>query len=243
MAGPIRDGVGADGVDAIAPRRLLIFDCDGVLVDSERLHVDIDVRCITELGWPITHEEVIERHLGRSERDAIADIASVIGAPVPDAWVQRWRAAYTTAYETELAAVPGVADALRDLTAAGWVVCVATSGHRDLTWRKLRRCGLDGWFSDESVFTAAEVAHGKPAPDLFLLAASRMGFAPSECVVVEDSRPGVAAARAAGMPCIGFAGGVTRAADLAAADVVVTEADGLRDLAALAAGLLPAPGS
>ncbi len=202
---------------------LVVFDCDGVLVDSERLHIEVDVRAIRELGWPITFEEVVERHMGRSEADQLADIEAVTGRPVPSDWVARWSSAYGAAYETELVALPGVSGAIETLVAAGWQVCVATSGSRVGTWRKLRICGLDGWFADERIFTAADVARGKPAPDLFLLAASSLGFAPGACVVVEDSRHGVAAARAAGMPCVGFAGGIGPVAWLADATVILDD--------------------
>lgn len=218
---------------------LVVFDCDGVLVDSERLNVEIDVRAIRELGWPITREEVIARHLGRSEADALADIASVIGRPVPSEWTERWRSAYLTAYETELVAVPGVRPAIEALLREGWAICVATSGRRSATWTKLATCGLDDLFVDERIFTAADVAHGKPAPDLFLHAADRSGFAPSACVVIEDSAHGVTAATAAGMPCVGFAGGVTAPEQLAAADVVVED---MEDLPAAISALASSPG-
>ena len=207
--------------------RLVVFDCDGVLVDSERLNVDLDVLAIGELGWPITREEVIARHVGLSEADATADIESVIGRPIPPEWLARWRGLYQAAYDTELAAVPGVATAIEELVADGWAACVATSGERSATWRKLTRCRLEGWFTDASVFTAADVVRGKPAPDLFLWAAQRMGVAPERCVVVEDSPHGVAAARAAGMPCIGFAGSVTSRAQLADADLIIDDMAGL----------------
>ena len=207
--------------------RLVVLDCDGVLVDSERLNVELDVRAIGELGWPITREEVIARHVGLSEADATADIESVIGRPIPPEWVARWRERYQAAYDSELEAVPGVGAAIEDLVADGWAVCAATSGERSATWRKLTRCGLEGWFADASVFTAADVARGKPAPDLFLWAAQRMGVGPDRCVVVEDSPHGVAGARAAGMPCIGFAGSVTSRAQLADADLIIDDMSGL----------------
>lgn len=207
--------------------RLVVFDCDGVLVDSERLNVDLDVRAIGELGWPITRDEVIARHVGLSEADAVADIESVIRRPIPPEWVVRWRGLYQAAYETELEAVPGVGAAIEALVADGWAVCVATSGSRDGTWQKLTRCGLEGWFTDASVFTAADVIRGKPAPDLFLWAAQRTDVAPDRCVVVEDSPHGVAAARAARMPCVGFAGSVTSRDQLTDADVIIDDMAGL----------------
>lgn len=236
MAADVPQRPRVDRVSAPQPR-LVVFDCDGVLVDSERLAVEIDVRAIAELGWPITRDEVIERHLGRSEADALADIESVIGRPVPADWIQRWGEVYGTVFDTELEAVPGVAQALARLVAEGWLVCVATSGRRERTWRKLRRCGLDGWFTDEQIFTAADVSVGKPAPDLFLLAAAQMGVPPARCVVVEDSHHGVAAALAAGMPCVGFVGAVSRPGQVDGA--AVTLVDELSGLPAVADRLVP----
>ncbi|HOA58596.1 MAG TPA: HAD-IA family hydrolase, partial [Dermatophilaceae bacterium] len=104
---------------------------------------------------------------------------------------------------------------------------VATSGERATTWRKLARCGLAQWFTEATVFTAADVARGKPAPDLFLWAGAQLGVAPERCVVVEDSPHGVAAARAAGMPCVGFAGSVTSRGQLVDADVVIDDMSAL----------------
>ena len=215
------------GVGVSGRGRLVVFDCDGVLVDSERLNVALDVEAIGELGWAITREEVIARHVGLSEADATADIESVIGRPVPAEWVLRWRSAYHAAYEMQLEAVPGVGAAIADLVADGWAVCVATSGERATTWRKLARCGLAQWFTEATVFTAADVARGKPAPDLFLWAGAQLGVAPERCVVVEDSPHGVAAARAAGMPCVGFAGSVTSRGQLVDADVVIDDMSAL----------------
>ena len=192
------------GVGVSGRGRLVVFDCDGVLVDSERLNVALDVEAIGELGWAITREEVIARHVGLSEADATADIESVIGRPVPAEWVLRWRSAYHAAYETQLEAVPGVGAAIADLVADGWQ-----------------------WFTEATVFTAADVARGKPAPDLFLWAGAQLGVAPERCVVVEDSPHGVAAARAAGMPCVGFAGSVTSRGQLVDADVVIDDMSAL----------------
>jgi len=99
---------------------LVIFDCDGVLVDGEQLAVAIDVRAIGALGWPITEVEVIERHLGRSNADVLADIAEHIGRPVPADWDEAWNAEYRRVFDEQLEAVPGVAEAIKVLAAEGF---------------------------------------------------------------------------------------------------------------------------
>lgn len=202
--------------------RLVIFDCDGVLVDSERLGVEIDVRAITRLGWPVTRDEVISRFLGRSEADAIAEIEAYLGQPVPEDFSQQWAAEYRQAFSESLEAVPGVGAAITAVREAGLAVCVASSGGHRKIRRNLGLTGLAHHFG-EHIFSAADVPHGKPAPDLFLHAASSMGFVPDRCVVVEDSRHGVAAAKAAGMRVVGFAGGITPRLQLADADAIIED--------------------
>ncbi len=214
--------------------RLVVFDCDGVLIDSERLNVDIDVAAIRELGWQITREQVIDRHLGRSEADGLADIAAHIGRPVPQEWIERWRQAYRDVYVTDLVAVPGIVAALDTVVAQGYAVCVASSARQAALRRNLGQCDLLRYFPEGTIFSAQDVERGKPAPDLFRHAARSMGFDPSACVVVEDSQHGVAAARAAAMPVVGFAGGVTPRALLAAADAVIADP---AELPAVIAGL------
>ena len=206
----------------------ILFDCDRVLVDSERLAVAIDVRAIGELGWPITHAEVIDRHVGRSNADVVADIEAHLGRPLPVDWGEQWSAEYHRVFDEQLEAVPGVAEALKTVAAEGFQTCVASSGSHEKMRRTLGKTGLwdffDGW-----IFSACEVERGKPEPDLFLYAARQVGPTPDHCVVVEDSRYGVAGAKAAGMKAIGFAGGITPAAHLEAADVVITDMADLPD--------------
>lgn len=214
---------------------LVVFDCDGVLVDSERLAVEIDVRAIGELGWPITADEVIHRHVGISEADAIADIEAHIGRPVPPGWARAWAGEYRRVFDERLEAVPGVAAAVDAVVAAGYLVCVASSGSHAKMRRTLTRTGLWDRF-DGLLHSAEEVERGKPAPDLFLYAAARLRVPPARCVVVEDSRHGVAGARQAGMASVGYAGGVTPAVHLTEADVVITD---MADLPAAVARLLP----
>ena len=186
---------------------LVIFDCDGVLVDSERLAVRVEARLLAELGWPLSEDEILERFVGRSDAYLLAEIEAALGRAVPD-WPARYTAALRDAFTGELRAVDGVVAALGDI---GLPTCVASSG----TTEKVRfTLGLTGLLErfDGRIFSATEVAEGKPAPDLFLHAAARMATDPAACVVVEDSAAGVEAARRAGMRCLAYAGGLTPAA-------------------------------
>jgi beta-phosphoglucomutase-like phosphatase (HAD superfamily) len=228
----------------VTSRSLIIFDCDGVLVDSERLGVEIEVRHLAEVGWPLTAEQIVERFVGRTEDAMVAAIEGQIGRPVPAEWRRRWLAETQAALDESLEAVPGVRDAIETLVLAGYEVCVASSGRPEKIERSLTTTGLLTLFDldgagrtrgrPRGIFSAVEVAHGKPEPDLFLLAAATMGIEPSSCVVVEDSRYGVSAALAAGMRAVGFSGGLTKAADLADADIVL---DDMTDLPAAIAAL------
>lgn len=196
---------------------LVIFDCDGVLVDSERLALRVESAALARLGWPLTETEVAERFLGRSDSYVHAEIEARIGRPIPDEWTQELAEAYRAAYDAELTAVDGIVEAL---DAIHLPTCIASSG----THGKMRRTlGLTGLYDrfEGRIYSATEVAHGKPEPDLFLHAAAQMGVEPARCVVVEDSPYGVQAARAAGMRSLGYAGGVTPAEWLAGPETIV----------------------
>jgi HAD superfamily hydrolase (TIGR01509 family) len=199
------------------PYDLVVFDCDGVLVDSERLAVRIEARALTALGWVIDEHEVIERFVGRSHADMTRDIVAYLGRELPDNWDAELDVLYRATFEAELEPVPGIAAALGHITTP---TCVASSSGHDHLRFALGHTGLLDNF-DGRIFSASEVEHGKPAPDLFLHAARRMGADPARCAVVEDSAPGVAAAVAAGMDAYAFAGGVTPAAKLAGPGVTV----------------------
>jgi HAD superfamily hydrolase (TIGR01509 family) len=201
---------------------LVLFDCDGVLVDSERLVVDIDVAAVTAAGWPVTRQQVVETFVGRSDADVVALIEAQLGHALPADWDAHWDAEYRRVLDEQLEPVPGVRAAVEEVVARGRRTCVASSGSHDKMRRTLGRTGLWELFEGR-IFSATEVARGKPAPDLFLHAASRMRVDPGRCVVVEDSRYGVAAARSAGMRVVGFAGGITPESHLADADVVITD--------------------
>jgi HAD superfamily hydrolase (TIGR01509 family) len=182
---------------------LVIFDCDGVLVDSERIAVRVDVKAFAELGWEMERAEVVERFMGRSDADADREIEAHLGHPPPPGWNEAVRRRYRAALEAELEPVPGVLGAL---DAIALPTCVASSGTHEKLRFTLGRTGLLERFEGR-IFSAEDVERGKPAPDLFLHAAAAMGADPARCAVVEDSGPGVEAARAAGMRTFGFTGG------------------------------------
>ena len=195
---------------------LVIFDCDGVLVDTERLTVGVEARVLTELGWPHTTDEVVTRWMGRSSAAQLAELEERLGAHGSRTFDERTTAELLGVVERELTAVDGIATLLDRLDAAGVPTCVASSGTHERMCHTLGLTGLYDRFAGR-IFSATEVEHGKPAPDLFLHAAASMGAEPSRCVVVEDSVYGVQAAVAAGMTVYGFAGGLTSEQDLVAA--------------------------
>jgi HAD superfamily hydrolase (TIGR01509 family) len=212
---------------------LVIFDCDGVLVDSERIAVRTDVQVLATLGWVLTEAECIERFVGLSDKSIKAAIEAHLGRVLPDDWDQEFQSLYRDAFAAELEPVPGVVEALDQLTLP---TCVASSSSHDKLRFTLGLTGLYERFAGR-IFSAYDVARGKPAPDLFLHAAARMGVEPAACAVVEDSRYGIQAARAAGMRAFGFAGGLTPAAWLEAPGTVVFS--DMRDLPGLLARARP----
>jgi HAD superfamily hydrolase (TIGR01509 family) len=208
---------------------LVIFDCDGVLVDSERIGVRIDVQALAELGWPLTEAEVIERFVGRSHAYMVGEIEAALGRRLPADWETSFHSRYREAFEAELRPVDGVVEALEAIATP---TCVASSSSHDGLRHSLGLTGLLARFEGR-IFSAEDVRNGKPAPDLFLHAAATLSADPARCAVIEDSRYGVEAARAAGMRAFGFAGGLTHRARLAGAATVVF--DDMRELPALLA--------
>jgi HAD superfamily hydrolase (TIGR01509 family) len=195
----------------------VIFDCDGVLVDTEPAANRVLARILTEAGLPTTTEESMRTYMGRSWASCM-QIASELAGRALDG--EALRAQYTAgvraAWSRSLEPVPGIAAAL---DAIALPTCVASSGEHERMRFTLGRTGLYERFAGR-IFSATEVEHGKPAPDLFLHAARSMDFDPAATTVVEDTVPGVQAARAAGMRALGFARH-TPAADLAAAGAEV----------------------
>lgn len=199
---------------------LFIFDCDGVLVDSEVLAVEIDRMVLEEHGWSLTREQVIERFRGIPMIKVQEGLEEHLGRPLGADWIDSLEARYKESFEKELRPVPGIIEALEQLQGSR---CVASSGTHERIRHSLTLCKMLGYFEDSHIFSAQDVRHGKPAPDLFLHAASSMGFSPENCLVIEDSAHGVTAARAAGMKVLGYAGGVTPAQKLEDAGAQIFE--------------------
>ena len=201
---------------------LIIFDCDGVLVDSERLSIRVDALFLDRLGWPMAESEIVERFVGRSDADIRAEIEERIGGRIPAEIDREFDRLYRETFEAELRPVDGIVEALDAIAVLGTQICVASSGDHDKIRRSLELTSLTPYF-DDRIFSAADVAQGKPAPDLFLHAAERMRAAPTRSAVVEDSAFGIDAAIAAGMQAFAYAGGVTAADRLTRPRVVVFE--------------------
>ncbi len=182
---------------------LVIFDCDGVMVDSERLTIEVESRLITALGWPLAPGEVAERFLGRSDSYMVTEIEAVIGRAIPE-WRSEYECELRRAFTRELKPVDGVPDLLETLDVQ---TCIASSGTHEKMALTLGLTGLWDHF-DGRIFSVNEVGRGKPAPDLFLHAAASMEAAPDRCLVIEDSPSGIEAALAADMRCVAYAGGL-----------------------------------
>ena len=182
---------------------LVIFDCDGVLIDSEIVVCRLTGELLTGLGYPITTEEVIRRFAGRPERGMIADIEADWGRSVPPEFFPEVRRRIEHAYATELRIMPGIAGLLDRLRTR---VCVASSAYPAKLRLGLEAVGLHDRFAP-NIVSASVVAHGKPAPDVFVYAAGWMRTPVADCLVIEDSVAGVRAAIAAGMRAFGFVGG------------------------------------
>ncbi|MES2143092.1 MAG: HAD family hydrolase [Pseudomonadota bacterium] len=185
------------------PFDMVIFDCDGVLIDSEIISARLLIAELADLGVRVDLEYVARNFLGRSYPTVMAQIRRDFSLDLPASFEDGYRARLLAAFERELAVMPGAAGVLDRLALPR---CVATSSSPRRAEQSLRITGL--WPQVVgSVFTASEVANGKPAPDLFLYAAARMGAEPARCLVIEDSLTGIRAARAAGMEVWRFLGG------------------------------------
>ncbi|MCJ2035631.1 HAD family hydrolase [Methylobacterium sp. J-068] len=214
---------------------LVIFDCDGVLVDSEPISLARLTAGLNRIGVPIDVETVRARFAGTSMVSIMEHIARDYGVAAPEGFVDAVKTDTLQAFDAELRAMAGVAEAV---AALGLPSCVASSSDPVRLRHSLGLTGLLPLFEGR-IFSSSMVARGKPAPDLFLHAAAAMGAAPAACVVIEDSVPGVTAARAAGMRVVGFSGGGHWGHDPAAADLTRAGASQVfrdyRDLAAVIA--------
>lgn len=185
---------------------LVIFDCDGVLIDSEAIFCTVDAEALTRLGHPTTASEISERFAGVPHQTAWSQLSSELNLKLPENWVANLLLECDRRFQTDLAPIPGAANAIKAIFEGGDQVCVASSTELPSLRGNLDRAGLLT-FVEPHVFSVSQVKRAKPAPDVFLYAASQMGFDPSETVVIEDSVTGVLAAKRAGMKVFGFTGG------------------------------------
>lgn len=183
---------------------LVIFDCDGVLVDSEAIANRIMAEHITATGVPIAYEDCRARFVGGTLQRVMDTVEEWLGRPLPPGWKEDFEARRNEAFRHELKAVEGIEAVLETLSGRRMEFCVASSGSLEKMDLTLGLTGLKRYFG-ERLFSAAMVAHGKPEPDIFLYAAEQMGCLPETCVVVEDSPTGVTAAVAAGMRVLAYA--------------------------------------
>ncbi|MFE2701646.1 HAD family hydrolase [Streptomyces mirabilis] len=208
---------------------LVIFDNDGVLVDSEPISNTILAAYLTELGHPTSYEESIRDYMGSAMHRIHELVQERSGQRLPEDFDDVFHGRVFAAFERELQSVPGAVQLLEKLAADEVPYCVASSGSHERIRVGHRKTGLDRWFDEGRVFSSQDVGRGKPAPDLFLHAAERMGVAPERCVVVEDSPLGVRAANAAGMDVYGFTA-MAPAAKLTGATQLFSELGELADL-------------
>ncbi len=193
---------------------LIIFDCDGVLVNSERLTVRTVALILADLGWQLSESEIASRFSGRIASEVQRDIEAQIGHPVD--WAELFEARYLDVFERELEPIQGILEVLNVIET---MTCVASSSKRAEIQYKLTKTKLISKFEDR-IFTAEDVTRGKPAPDIFLHAARAMGVNPRNCAVVEDSFFGVTAATEAKMTVFGFSGSVTSSDILTSAGAI-----------------------
>ena len=204
---------------------LVIFDCDGVLVDSEVISCQAHADILSASGYPITVAQVFDRFLGRSLKQARLEVEAELGRSLPEDFNAQLQERLFRQFEADLQAVIGITQAL---DAIDIPVCVASSGSHERMRVSLGAVSLYDRFAPH-IFSSSQVQNGKPAPDLFLFAAAQMRAEPAACLVVEDSVAGIRGARAAGMTVLGFHGGShcgrDHAATLQAAGATTTFGD------------------
>ncbi|MFJ4818928.1 HAD family hydrolase [Streptomyces sp. NPDC088801] len=208
---------------------LVIFDNDGVLVDSEPISNRLLAAYLTELGHPTSYEESIRDYMGSAMHRIHEIVLQRTGQRLPESFDDVFHTRVFAAFEQDLVAVAGASGVLEKLAADAVPYCVASSGSHERIRVGHRTTGLDRWFDEGRIFSSQDVGRGKPAPDLFLYAASRMEVSPERCVVVEDSPLGVQAAIAAGMDVYGFTA-MTPAEKLAGASGLFSDMGELADL-------------
>jgi beta-phosphoglucomutase-like phosphatase (HAD superfamily) len=187
------------------PVELVIFDCDGVLVDSEVISNEVLARALSSEGLQTSLAEARAAYQGLLLSEVVQRAEQALGRALPEGWLARYESDRAEAFRRELRPVAGAADAVRACIGVGLGVCVASQGKLEKTRLSLELTGLAPLFAPGALFSAEQVARGKPHPDLFLYAAHSMGATPGASVVVEDTPSGVRAAAAAGMRALGYA--------------------------------------
>lgn len=182
---------------------LIIFDCDGVLIDSEIVAARLEAEAITSLGLAMSTQTICARFAGVTTREVWATLEHELGRPLPHGFLEHHLAQVREVFARELEPIPGVRTAVEALDLPS---CVASSTQLPALMTNLRTAGIADLFEGR-VFSASQVRRPKPAPDVFLYAASQMGADPADCLVIEDSIAGVTAARRAGIRVVGFTGG------------------------------------
>ena len=184
---------------------LVIFDCDGVLVDTEAISNMVMSAALARHGFHASSEECRLRFVGRTIESVQAEVEAEIGKPLGSDWPAIMRVEAEAAFDRGVEPIPGIEAAIAKVIGAGTKYCVASSGKFSKMRKSLGKAGLLHHF-EHVLFSAEQVGRGEPAPDLFLFAAEAMGVAPADCIVIEDSVPGVQAAVAAGMDVLAYAG-------------------------------------
>jgi HAD superfamily hydrolase (TIGR01509 family) len=223
------------------PPTLVIFDCDGVLVDSEPISCGVLAAALTRAGLATTLADARRDYQGLMLDQVIDQAERRLGHALPAGWLERYEDERSAAFRRELRPVPGIEPVLEALSAARVPVCVASQGTPEKMDLTLALTGLDAYFDADVVFSAWQVPRGKPHPDLFLHAAARMGVAARDCVVVEDSPSGVHGARAAEMTVLGFAADADPVALADAGARVFAAMSELPALLGLGPALAPSP--
>jgi HAD superfamily hydrolase (TIGR01509 family) len=192
------------GTSRVAPSLLVIFDCDGVLVDSERISNGVLAEMLSAQGWELSLAESRARFQGLMLEQVRGVAEEHLGRALPGDWLDEFVRRRAAVFDAELEPVEGAERLVRRVLSAGIAVCVASQGSLAKTARSLALTGLDELFGPSARFSAQQVARGKPEPDLFLYAAAAFGVAPQYCAVVEDTPSGVTAGVRAGMTVYGF---------------------------------------
>ena len=185
---------------------LVIFDCDGVLVDSEPISNGVLAEMLTEQGLATTLAEAKATHQGQRLEEVRETTERRLGRALPAGWLGEYEGRRAEAFDSGLLAVRGARELAEGLLAGGHLICVASQGSLEKTARSLALTRLDSLFGEDARFSADQVRRGKPYPDLFLLAAATMGATPVGSVVIEDTPSGVTAGVSAGMRVLGYAG-------------------------------------